>query len=58
MLVLTRKNQQSITIEVGGEVITVKLVDAKHNVKIGIEAPRSVRITRSEILQKQEVRDA
>jgi carbon storage regulator CsrA len=47
MLVLTRKSDQKIQI---GENITVTVIEVKGRyVRLGIEAPRSVRIVRSEI---------
>ena len=50
MLVLTRKLGEAITI---GETIKLLIVDIDgHQVKIGIEAPRSVEIYREELYQK------
>jgi carbon storage regulator CsrA len=47
MLVLTRKSDQKIQI---GENITVTVIEVKGRyVRLGIEAPRAVRIVRSEI---------
>lgn len=47
MLVLTRKNGESIDI---GDDIVIKIVKAKNNkVKIGIEAPRTIKVKRSEL---------
>jgi carbon storage regulator CsrA len=47
MLVLTRKPQQQIRI---GDNITVTIVKIKGNtVRVGIEAPRSVRVVRGEL---------
>jgi len=50
MLVLTRKAGESIRI---GDNIVVKIVDIDNkNIKIGIEAPRSIAVNREEIYQK------
>jgi carbon storage regulator CsrA len=50
MLVLTRKLQQQIRI---GDQITVTILRVKgHTVRIGIEAPRDVRVVRGELPPK------
>lgn len=50
MLVLTRKNGQSIQI---GENIRITVLDVQgEQVKIGIEAPKSLEIYRSEIYEQ------
>jgi carbon storage regulator CsrA len=51
MLVLTRKVQQQIQV---GQDITITIVRIKGNtVRVGIEAPRSVRVARGEALSTQ-----
>lgn len=56
MLVLTRKNQESITITVPGcEPIVVKMVYAHSDrCKIGVDAPIGVRVMRSEVIKRSE----
>lgn len=50
MLVLTRKVGDSIRI---GEEIKITVVEVDgHNVKIGIDAPRSVAVHREEVFQR------
>jgi carbon storage regulator CsrA len=52
MLVLTRKLQQQVRI---GDQITVTILRVKgHTVRIGIEAPREVRVVRGELPPKGE----
>ena len=53
MLVLTRKPSQSITLVLpSGETITIVLADSsKHRSSIGIEAPKDVKIIRTELLK-------
>lgn len=49
MLILTRKTGQSFTI---GDNITISVVETLGDkVRIGIEAPRDVRVLREELLQ-------
>ena len=51
MLVLSRKPNQSIHI---GDGIKVKITKVRGNViQLGIEAPKSVRVMRSELLEEQ-----
>jgi carbon storage regulator CsrA len=51
MLVLTRKQQETIQI---GENVTITVVRIKGNtVRVGIEAPRDVRVARGEVFGKQ-----
>lgn len=56
MLVLSRKSQQSIVID-GNIKITVVRID-RNQVRIGIEAPDSVRIQREELLQNEQAHPA
>lgn len=52
MLILTRKSGETITI---GENIEVKVLSIKGGqVRIGIDAPQSVSITREEVLLKRQ----
>ncbi len=52
MLVITRKNRESILI---GEDIEIQIIEIGHGkVKIGIQAPKSCRIVRKEILDQIE----
>lgn len=56
MLVLTRKLQQQIKI---GEQITVTILRVKgHTVRVGIEAPREVRVVRGELPRGSEAGEA
>ena len=51
MLVLTRKLQETIQV---GENITITIVRIKGNtVRVGIEAPRDVRVARGEVFTKE-----
>ncbi|MEZ6054089.1 MAG: carbon storage regulator [Planctomycetaceae bacterium] len=47
MLVLTRK--QNETIHIGGNVVVKVIATGRGKVKIGIEAPNSVRVRRGEL---------
>jgi carbon storage regulator CsrA len=50
MLVITRKVNESVEIEINGKVVAkVYLVQSGKTVKIGIKAESSVRILRSEL---------
>ncbi len=50
MLVLTRKPNQQIRI---GDSITISIVKVKGNtIRLGIEAPKDVRVMRSEVCDK------
>lgn len=54
MLVLSRKPEESITITVDGVEIIVTVVRVDHGVtRLGVEAPASVRIRRSELQPKE-----
>ncbi len=55
MLLLERKQHQSITINVVNENIVVKVIDiAMGRVRLGIDAPREFTILRTELLDKPE----
>lgn len=51
MLVLTRKEGETINLYVGDQVIAVRVLDcaSRGQVRIGIDAPPSVKITREEV---------
>jgi carbon storage regulator CsrA len=52
MLVLTRKQQESLLI---GDNIKVSIVRVRGNsIQLGIEAPKSVRVMRSELLDREQ----
>ena len=53
MLVLTRKNDESVLIQVAGETIEVVLVKSNEaRSRIGFKAPQKARIVRKEIANK------
>jgi carbon storage regulator CsrA len=53
LLVLSRKHNQKIALQTATEVIELTIVRIDHNkVRIGIEAPESVTVLRSELLEK------
>ena len=55
MLVITRKANESIIIKAGDADIEITVLDAaKEKVKIGVKAPRDVKIIRSELMIAQE----
>ena len=57
MLLLGRRDGQSVTITTpSGEVITVTMVVGRGKLKLGIEADRSVKVLRSELLGEPYVR--
>ena len=50
MLVLSRKKNESIVIDVGDKLITVTVVEVRGDkVRLGIEAPREVPVHRQEV---------
>lgn len=55
MLVLTRRQGQYVSVKLpSGEIITVHIVQAKNDqVRIGINAPRSIQVDRGEIVLEQ-----
>lgn len=56
MLVLARDLNQSVTMTLpNGDTITVTMLGLKHgHWKVGFDAPQSVKITRTELLTKDE----
>jgi carbon storage regulator len=56
MLVLTRRTGESIII--GGEIIVTVLEVRSDQVRIGIQAPRSVQVHREEVLRQVEAENA
>jgi carbon storage regulator len=52
MLILTRKQHESIQIDGGIKITVVEIYGSQ--VRIGIEAPRSTNIVRSEVLLRQQ----
>ena len=60
MLVLSRKTDEEVVIEVGGERVVVMVVtqrDAHGNTRLGFTAPRQVKIHRREVWEQMQ-RDA
>lgn len=55
MLVLTRKKNE--TIHIGGEVVVKVIATGRGKVKIGIEAPSTVRVRRGELRDPQNAPD-
>ena len=52
MLVLSRKKNESIVIEVDGKIITVVLVEIRGDkVRLGVEAPKEVPVHRAEVYE-------
>ena len=55
MLVLTRKPEQTIVMETADGVITVRVLKhLKAGVRIGVDAPPTVQITRGELREREE----
>jgi carbon storage regulator CsrA len=55
MLVLTRKQDESITIRTPeGNLIKISIcrIDANYKVRVGLEAPKEYKITRTELIEK------
>jgi carbon storage regulator len=56
MLVLTRKSDESIKI---GENVTITIVDISGGkVKIGVDAPKEIRVIRSEVYETEKLNSA
>jgi carbon storage regulator len=56
MLVLTRKSEESIKI---GENVTITILDiTSGKVKIGVDAPKEVRVIRSEVYETEKLNSA
>lgn len=56
MLMLSRKKEESIVIELGGEIVTITVTNlgvhsSKKQVQLGIDAPKNIKIWRSEIYE-------
>lgn len=52
MLMLSRKRDESIVIQVGDEIINISITDinsGKKQVQLGIDAPKNIKVWRSEI---------
>ena len=50
MLVLSRKKDEQIVINLGAQLVTIKVVDVRGDrVRLGIEAPSSVSVHRQEV---------
>jgi carbon storage regulator len=54
MLVITRRTDESVIVESGGQTIEVVVLETgKDKVKLGVKASREVKIIRSELLMAQ-----
>ena len=52
MLVLSRKKNESIIIELDGKIITVTVIDVRGDkIRLGVEAPKEVPVHRSEVYE-------
>ena len=50
MLVLTRKSNEDVVIQLGGREVRVRVLDAANGrVRLGIDAPRDVAVHREEV---------
>ena len=59
MLVLTRKLDEKIVIELGEQTVVVHVVAIERDrIRLGIDAPPEVPIYREEVLQRIEAREA
>ncbi|MCK4870163.1 MAG: carbon storage regulator [Gammaproteobacteria bacterium] len=54
MLVLTRKQNESIVIGENGEIVVTLLQGCVGNIRIGIEAPKDVAVDRKEIFERKQ----
>lgn len=53
MLVLTRKHQEEVVIQLGPRIVRVRVLDASNGrVRLGIDAPREVAVHRQEIWKR------
>jgi carbon storage regulator len=53
MLVLSRKIGEKLLVNIGGRIVTIQITGLGGNrAKIGIDAPRDIKITRAEIESK------
>lgn len=50
MLVLTRKQTETVVLQTSDGPITITVIQSGHKVKLGIDAPRSVPVARGELL--------
>lgn len=58
MLILTRRENESIVIQLGGTVVYVTVLEIKGNQsRVGVSAPREVTVDREEVFQRK-VREA